>query len=70
MSTTTPLRTARIARGLSQQQAADLVGLSQSAWSRVESGKTMPQRETLLLISRQFDVPVTQILSPDASAAA
>ena len=66
---TTPLRRARRARGLSQTQAAELVGLSQSAWSRVEAGKTMPQRDTLLAISREFAIPVDQILSPTDQAA-
>ena len=38
----TPLARARIARGLTQQQCARVLGLAQSAYSAIERGRTTP----------------------------
>lgn len=57
-------------RGLSQGDAAALVGIDQSAWSRVERGLQQPRAETLLVIAREFDLSLEQLLAAFADRAA
>ncbi|MGH2352093.1 MAG: helix-turn-helix transcriptional regulator [Chloroflexota bacterium] len=59
------LHALRTARGLTQQQAADLVGWDQPQWARLEAGRVYPTLATLdLLVSR---LAVRIVLTPDAS---
>lgn len=50
------LVTARRARDLSQEELAELAGLTQAAVSRYESGSRVPQREPLCAIARALGV--------------
>jgi putative transcriptional regulator len=50
------IKAARLAAGLTQQEAADLVGLPQPRWSEYEAGKRRPRRaqwEMFLLLTGQ-----------------
>jgi transcriptional regulator with XRE-family HTH domain len=54
----------RMARGLSQQQLAELVGTTQSAIARLESGGRPPRIDTLLRIANAVDCELEIELRP------
>ena len=53
---------ARRARGYSQEALAEQCGVSRQAVSRWETGETVPNTETLKLLSRLFDVSINTLL--------
>lgn len=56
------IKAARIAKGLTQAQAAQLVGISKQAFGQIESGKTKsPRPETLFLIADALGVPEREL---------
>lgn len=57
------LRWCRYARGLTQEEVAAAVGISQDAYSRLEvSGKEMPSFEIFERLADFFDIPVYDLL--------
>lgn len=64
----------RTKKGLSQDELAEKVYVTRQAVSRWETGETVPNTETLKLLSRFFDVSINTLLgargSSSASAAA
>jgi len=52
----------RTKRGLSQEQLAQQVHVSRQAVSRWETGETVPNTETLKLLSKLFDVSINTLL--------
>ena len=52
----------RTKRGLSQEQLAEQVHVTRQAVSRWETGETVPNTETLKLLSRLFDVSINTLL--------
>lgn len=56
------LRVARIDRGLSLGELAEMAGLSKSILSRIERGDGNPSIETLWRISQALDVPLGTLL--------
>ena len=52
----------RTKRGLSQEQLAEHVHVTRQAVSRWETGETVPNTETLKLLSRLFDVSINTLL--------
>jgi transcriptional regulator with XRE-family HTH domain len=54
----------RKARGLSQQELADLCGTTQSAIARLESGGRPPRIDTLLRIANALDCELAVELRP------
>lgn len=48
--------------GLTQQQLADKLNVSFQAISKWENGDTVPNTETLKLLSREFDVSINTLL--------
>jgi transcriptional regulator with XRE-family HTH domain len=54
----------RRARGLSQQELADLTGTTQSAIARLESGGRPPRIDTLLRIANALDCELDVRLRP------
>ena len=52
----------RTKRGLSQEQLAEQVHVTRQAVSRWETGDTVPNTETLKLLSRLFDVSINTLL--------
>ena len=52
----------RTKRGLSQEQLAEEVHVTRQAVSRWETGETVPNTETLKLLSRLFDVSINTLL--------
>lgn len=59
---TANLKAARIARGLSQEAAADAAGMDQSQWWRIESGQVDPSVKTLARIAAAVGVSVSDLL--------
>ena len=54
----------RKARGLSQQQLAEALGLSRSAIGMYETGKREPEIEVLQLLSDFFNADMNTLVSP------
>ena len=54
----------RKARGLSQQQLAEALGLSRSAIGMYETGKREPDIEVLRLFSDYFNADMNTLMSP------
>lgn len=52
----------RTKSGLSQEQLAEKVCVTRQAVSRWENGETVPNTETLKLLSRVFDVSINTLL--------
>ena len=52
----------RTKRGLSQEQLAEKVHATRQAVSRWETGETVPNTETLKLLSKLFDVSINTLL--------
>jgi transcriptional regulator with XRE-family HTH domain len=61
----TPLRYARLARGLTQGELEDRAGLRRQSLARYENGHHRPGRLTRLCLARALDVD-QEILFPDA----
>lgn len=58
------IRKLRKRKGLSQQETADLLNMSQSAYSDLETGKTAIDVEKLSRIAEVFQYPLTQLIAP------
>ena len=62
MNTKDVIRELRIKNGLSQDELAEKVFVTRQAVSRWETGETVPNTETLKLLSRLFDVSINTLL--------
>lgn len=62
MSTKEVLYELRTKKGMSQDELADKVFVTRQAVSRWESGETVPNTETLKLLSKLFDVSINTLL--------
>ena len=56
------LRKAREARNLSRWKLGELIGVSESTVERWETGETLPNVQTLKLLSQLFDVSINTLL--------
>lgn len=56
------IQSLRKSKGISQEQLADVVGVSRQAVSKWESEQTIPDLEKILLMSEYFDVTTDYIL--------
>ena len=52
----------RTERGMSQDELADKIMVTRQAVSRWENGDTVPNTETLKLLSKEFDVSINTLL--------
>lgn len=57
-------RRLRAARGLSQVEIADKVGLSRPGYLKVESGQSIPRADTLERIAQAFNVSIAELVRP------
>jgi putative transcriptional regulator len=55
------LRTLREERGMTQEQLADLVGLSRQSIISIERGRFIPSIETALRLSLALDFPIEEL---------
>lgn len=56
------IQSLRKSKGISQEQLADVVGVSRQAVSKWESEQTIPDLEKIVLMSEYFDVTTDYIL--------
>ena len=63
MSTKDILRDLRVQKGLSQEELAEKVFVTRQAVSRWENGETVPNTDTLKLLSELFDVSIDTLLA-------
>jgi len=56
------IRIARLAKGFSQEEMADMIGLSQSQFSRIENAEKNVPKERLLHIATLLKIDVKQLL--------
>lgn len=59
----------RKGKGLSQEQLAEVLGVSRQAVSKWESGQSMPEIEKLISMSELFEVTVDYILKGESAPA-
>ena len=62
METKDIIQTLRLKKGLSQEELAEKVYVTRQAVSRWETGETVPNTETLKLLSKLFDVSINALL--------
>lgn len=58
-------RAARLARQLTQEDAADLIGVSPEFYARIERGRTLPSVPTLVRIASALQVSADALLGLD-----
>src|SRR5690606_6936592 len=58
---------ARMKKGYTQSNLADAIGVKQPAVAQWEQGETMPKLETLMLVSKELDQPLSDFF-PDTVA--
>ena len=59
----------RTKRGMSQDELAEKIMVTRQAVSRWENGETIPNTDTLKLLSKEFDVSINSPENLSASAA-
>ena len=62
MNDRNPIQALRLLKGLSQDEVAEKVYVTRQAVSRWENGETTPNAETLMLLSKLFDVSINTLL--------
>ena len=56
------LKVARVKKGLTQKQLAELVGVSSSTINRIETGNQIPKVDILLKLAEILEVSVEELL--------
>jgi transcriptional regulator with XRE-family HTH domain len=56
------LKTERDKKGLSQEGASKIVGMTRQQWNRLENGESGTTRNTVYLISEKFNLPLETVL--------
>jgi len=56
------MRSLRERKEMSQETFADVCGLHRTAVGRLERGRSIPQRDTLLIVSEHLGVAVSEFL--------
>ncbi len=59
------LRSARLSNNLTQQQVADLLGITVNAYQKYEQSMRSPSLDTLVKLADLFSVPTDWILGRD-----
>ncbi len=61
----TRIRALRLARGLTQRQAADAAGLTQGRWWQLEAGqRPRPSADVLDRVAAALRVPMEELIAP------
>jgi transcriptional regulator with XRE-family HTH domain len=61
----TRIRELRKAKGIAQEQLAEVLGIEQQYMSRIELGKSYPSLDRLIRISESLDVPLPSLFEFD-----
>ena len=56
------IRIIRVFNGMTQQELAGSLGISESYLSQIESGKRNPTLDTIATISKEFKIPVSSLM--------
>lgn len=56
------LKVYRTSKGLSQEKAAELLGVSRQAVTKWEAGKTTPSSDHLIALANLYDVPLDELI--------
>ena len=56
------LKVARVKKGLTQKELAELIGVSPSMINRIETGKQIPKVDILLKLAEILEVSVEELL--------
>lgn len=67
MATKIKLQETRLKKGLSQEKIADMLGMTQSNYSRKENGSSKITKQEWERLSKTLDVPVDEIFENDES---
>lgn len=59
------LRELRIKSGYTQQQVAKLLNIDRSTYAYYETGKTRPDIDSLVILSRIFNIPINEFLADE-----
>lgn len=62
------IKTCRQQAGMSQEKAAELIGVSRQAVTKWESDQTAPSTENLFRLAEALDIPVERLLAPEGEA--
>jgi XRE family transcriptional regulator, regulator of sulfur utilization len=62
------IRQLRLQKGLSQENMADMLGLSTSAYGDIERGRTEPPLSRLEAIAQLLEVPLSTLLGLEGSS--
>jgi len=60
------IRSLRKERGISQEALAESLGVSRQAVTKWEDGSTLPSTSNLLALAEFFDIPLEELVRPDA----
>ena len=61
------LRELRVKSGYTQYQIAKILNIDRSTYSYYEIGKTMPDINVLIKLSRIFNIPINELLADEES---
>lgn len=56
------LAAARVNKGYTQQEAADLLGVSKETITNIELGKTDPRYSTVVKLSDLYEIPIDNLI--------
>lgn len=62
------IKTCRQQAGMSQEKAAELIGVSRQVVTKWESDQTAPSTENLFRLAEALDIPVERLLAPEGEA--
>lgn len=65
ISLSVTLKRVREAKGLSQKELANLIGMAQAQYSRIESGKTDPSFSVVMKIAKALGLTLSEIFQAD-----
>ena len=67
MTIGTKIKTLRAAKGMSQNELADSIGVSRQAITKWETDNGVPEIENLSAISKLFDIPIDALVKEGQS---
>lgn len=65
ISLSSALKKVREAKGLSQKELANLIGMAQAQYSRIESGKTDPSFSVVVKIAKALGLTISELFQAD-----
>lgn len=65
VSLSSALKKVREAKGLSQKELANLIGMAQAQYSRIESGKTDPSFSVVVKIAKALGLTISELFQAD-----